>query len=225
MIEPSRLFCRELSSGGLLAEKSNVYSLSLESGAIEPLGTFSGPAVISQSSREGRSLYVGKVDWPGDTGELVRWEIATRQETVLMRGSPRSSVPRLTPDEGWIVWAEGFRLQVRPASGGDWKPLVTINKAVTISGFPTEIAPTPDGKWVLYHDVDAAGRHGLFRIPISGGAPERLGEYASPTVQYGNLEISPDGRKVLAESVSLEQPSEVWLLQNFVPGSPGGDPR
>jgi hypothetical protein len=107
--EPSKLFCRELSPGGLQADQSNVYSLALKSGAIEP---------------------------------LARWDIATKNETVLRRGSPtRSGRPRVTPDARWIVWTEGFRLQVRPASGGDWKPLVTIDNAVTSNTSAVEYAP------------------------------------------------------------------------------------
>ncbi len=137
-----------------------------------------------------------------------------------MRGSPSSGAPpRLTPDERWLVWADGFNLRVRPVSGGDWRLLVTVQKAATTNTFATEFAPTADSKSVLYHDVDHTGKHGLFRVPIAGGAPERLGDYAGPAAWFGNLEVSPDGRRILAESVSPEQQTELWLLRNFAPAS------
>ena len=41
------------------------------------------------------------------------------------------------------------------------------------------MAFTPDGNWLLYHDVDAAGKHSLFRVATAGGQPERLGDFPS----------------------------------------------
>ena len=59
---------------------------------------------------------------------------------------------------------------IRPISGGAWKQLVGVSK---MNGL---LIGTFDRKWVLYCDADSMGRGGLFRVPISGGQPKRLGD-------------------------------------------------
>lgn len=215
---PSRIFCRELLSEGSQGIQSKIYSLPLRFGSVESLATFPQAMILLQASRDGQSLYYAAADGTDNTGHLARWDIAGRHEIVLMKGTTSSGAPpRITADGRWLVWADGFHLRLRPASGGDWKLLTTINPAATRNKFVTEFAPTPDGKWVLYRDADGSGKHGLFRVSISGGAPERIGDYAGPAAWFGNLEVSPDGLKILAESVSPEQQPEIWLLRNFAP--------
>lgn len=215
---PSRIFCRELLFDGPQTVRSSVYSLSLESGGSEALATFPWTAYLSQPNRDASSLYLAILDPGANAGRLVQLNIETKQQTMLMEGATSSGMPpRISADDRWLIQADGFNLRVRPLAGGDWKQLAAINRAASSNKFASEFAPTPDGKWVLYRDVDRSGKHGLFRVPISGGKPERLGDYAGPVAWFGNLEVSPDGRKVVAESVSAEQPTEIWLLQNFVP--------
>jgi Tol biopolymer transport system component len=75
----------------------------------------------------------------------------------------------------------------------------------------------PDSKWIYYADQDATGKESLFRIPSSGGQPERLGEiptgYRSDNIE---MRLSPDGRNVLIDGV-IGSEVEVWLLENFEP--------
>src|SRR5262249_34700321 len=78
---------------------------------------------------------------------------------------------------------------------------------------------TADSNWFLYHDQDANGREGLYRISTGGGQPQRLGDMPSnaPGVWIG---ISPDGRSVLTWGRSNnEVHPEFWMLQNFLPKS------
>ncbi len=72
---------------------------------------------------------------------------------------------------------------------------------------------------VVYHDVDAGGKHGLFRVPVCGGASERLGDYPGSSATMGHIEISPNGRQILAESMGEPQ-LDLWLVQNFIPTAP-----
>jgi hypothetical protein len=75
---------------------------------------------------------------------------------------------------------------------------------------------TPDGKWLLYRDADATGKHGLFRISTASGKPERIGDYPGDGGS-GSFWISPDGRMVIAQGRNFP---ETWLLENFEPKAP-----
>jgi Tol biopolymer transport system component len=94
-------------------------------------------------------------------------------------------------------------------SGGDWKPLIPLS-AASQSGF------SPDGKWIFYHDKDAAGKDGLYRVATSGSDPERLGDFPTGNPR-GTLRISPDGRRVIALIGADNASPETWLLENFEP--------
>ncbi len=225
--EPARVLCGEASSGpgDLSAGKVKAFSISLESGAISPLGEAPIPVayIAFEPSRDGRSAYLARARDASGTIDLVRMEAATGQETVVERNVSNTSFFRLSPDERWLVRGSDWKLEVRPTSGGDWKLLASVNKAnkavAQWGGVLRELAVAPDGRWVIYHDVDAGGKQALFRVPISGGAPERLGEYFSPTPQFGYFGISPDGRKIVATSLGEER-REMWLVQNLVPAAP-----
>lgn len=117
---------------------------------------------------------------------------------------PGFAIP--APDVHWIGRRNKDTTEIRPMSGGEWKPLVSAS--------PTHIAFTPDGNWLLYHDVDAAGNDSLFRVSTAGGRPERIGPFPSSSKLAPWMSVSPDGQKILMESTSK---SERWLLENFEP--------
>jgi hypothetical protein len=163
-------------------------------------------------SRDDRALYIFRSKFSGEEGELLRWEIATQRETVMER-MPPEAWGWVSQDERWVVEVDEHRnLKIRPASGGDWKPLLSDSHAGHFS-------LTPDGNWVLYHSVDSAGKQSLFRVSTSGGQPERLGDFPTNSAD-GSLEISPDGRKVMAAVGDYEHIDELWSLENFVPPAP-----
>ena len=98
---------------------------------------------------------------------------------------------------------------MRPLSGGDWKSLA--------SGNCWPYATTPDGNWVLYRNIDAAGKHSLFRVPTGGGQPQRLGEFPVQSVSQG-MWLSPDGRQLLVLDSDWRR-YDLWVLENFVPSA------
>jgi hypothetical protein len=71
---------------------------------------------------------------------------------------------------------------------------------------------------------DETGKRALFRVPIDGGEPQRLGDVPVENEEkklrpkpYNGLWISPDGRRVLL--VSVLNNWDLWLLDNFVPAT------
>jgi imidazolonepropionase-like amidohydrolase len=110
-----------------------------------------------------------------------------------------------SPDGRTIVFAALRRLYVVRRAGGMSRPLVLQPEG------QFHPAISPDGRWVAYvtwHDT--AGGH-LWRLPLTGGTPERLsaaaGLYERPT-------WSPDGRTiaVIRSEISLARGLSVLQL-------------
>jgi Tol biopolymer transport system component len=201
-----KLFCTEHR-----ADKEDIFTIAADSGQVERLATLPGsPLFVTLPSRDDRALYLIR-GGNGAEEEVLRWDIATGRETTLEKFPP-DFVGFVSPDERWLMGMDKQGLKIRPASGGDWKPLVSLD-------FTIQFNTTPDGNWILYHGVDAAKKHGLFRVPTAGGQPERLGDFPTNSLE-GALEISPDGHKVMVAVDDYETGYELWSLENFVPPAP-----
>jgi hypothetical protein len=198
------LFCGEVVGAG---ESTDILSIAVDSGRSERLGSVPGRGLMLPiPGPEDQAVYVG-IPQRG----LLRWDIGTRQETLLDPNWTGATFdrPNVSPDGGWLVRIEKGSLEVRSLAGGDWRPLLPL-RADSQTGF------SPDGKWVFYHGVDAAGKDGLYRVATAGGSPQRLGEIPLNKLD-GMLSISPNGRKIIALSVDINVPDEAWLLENFEP--------
>lgn len=193
-------------------QKTEIVSISPESGVIERFPTSTKSMLLTlRASRDDRALYLLKVD--SDNVTTLRWEIALQHETVLEQSSGMTTLP--SPDERWLIRAAKVNLEVRSLGGGGWKTLAPLSSAVLSAGTGYgQFAATPDGNWVLYHDADDTGSHGLYRIATSGGEPERLGDFPAHSAS-GTLEISQDGRKVIVASYAAGKGYELSLLESF----------
>ncbi len=145
---------------------------------------------------------------------FANWDIAARREDGVMADFA-NHVPGSNPVSlkcNLLVKLEKGDLLTRPITGGDWKTVASIKGAPERGQFVT----TADEKWVIYHDVDGAGRDCLFRVPITGGKPELVGDFPSHDFQRVMLHVSPDGSRILAD-VQDDQPYDLWVLSNFTP--------
>jgi Tol biopolymer transport system component len=199
--ENARLICTNSTS----LPPIEVFSIALDSGGVESLGEIPGSEGYPFFGEVGgKEIFIARQ--PRE--ELIRWDIGTRQATVLDRlpglYTPGDSFPR--PSEHWVARRHKDKIEIRPIAGGEWKALISLPT--------THMAFTPDGNWLLFHDVDAAGKHGLYRISTAGGQRERISEFPSVGKEQGDLHVSPDGRKLLVKSRTDQQ---VWILENFEP--------
>ncbi len=192
-------------------EKSEILSISTDSGEVERFSMFTKSLLlILRLSRDDRALYLLRID--ADKEITLRWEIATRHETLLEQSSGIATLP--SPDERWLFRAAKLNLEVR-SLGGCWKALVPFSSAVLSAGSGYgQFAATTDGNWVIYHDADDTGQHGLYRVATGGGQPERVGDFPSQSTS-GTLEISPDGRRLIAASHNTGNGFELSLLENI----------
>ncbi len=210
-----KLFCSDYT-----AERSDIFSIASDSGEIARLHTFETPAVaLPYPSQDDRALYMTRILGDG-AWELLRWEIATGRQTILEKFIPTKAQVLISPDERWLMRVNITKnsFDIRPVAGGDWKSLVSFSGSNAWRG-SGHVNDTPDGKWLLYHDVDSTGKHSLFRIAAAGGSPERLGDF--PTKERsGTLVVSPDGSKILVSAGEPFDGYELWSLENFVPPAP-----
>ena len=159
------------------------------------------------SNHDDTALYMAKLD-PRKFG-LIRWEVATGQETIVESDLSFNSPGMASLDERWIARVNENSIEIRPMQSGSWRRLVS--RRSEIGG---QFTFTPDGEWALYHDKDSAGKDGFFRVSTAGGEPERLSDFPSGNMN-GFLWISRNGRKLIAET--LFTGPEFWILENYVP--------
>jgi Tol biopolymer transport system component len=193
-------------------EKTDLFSVAVESGEVERLGSVSGMTLMWGLSHDDLALYLMRVrTHEGSVDSLVRWEVASRRESLVAQASgPGRVYESPSPDEQWLIRFSYPRLEIRPISGGQWKLLTSFNIPELMQS-----CVTPDGSWIVYHDTDSSGTDGLFRVSIAGGQPQRLGDFPNNSVE-GSIGITQDGRKIMAVTWPPHQ-VDLWVLENFVP--------
>ena len=199
----AKIFCSSWAADG------EILAIAPDSGQVERLGRFPACiAVVLAPSGDDRALFLLKLAKEKTT---VRWDIATGQETILDKTPAKDDYATLvSQDEQWLARTDHYQVEVKPTSGADWKPLI-------LSHFEhPQFIFTADAKWLLYHDMDSAGKHGLFRVPVAGGTVERVGDFPS-TSPGGSIVVSPDGRQVIVASHEQSNVYELWALDNFLP--------
>lgn len=206
--QKAKLFCIDK------ADKTTaIVSIAADSGKITRLGSLPEEALwMDYPSRDAGSLYMitgGDGDFGG---QLVRWGIASQQETVVER-YPADAYGEMSSDERWLIRMTGKNIEIRPFSGGDWKLLVSRSYDAGHIDF------TPDGEWLLYSDANSTGKPGLYRIPVAGGQVERLGNFPTDAPS-GTMRISPDGRQAMVAAGEYATAYELWSLENFAPPPP-----
>ena len=203
-----KLFCTEQGE----ERKADLFAVAVESGEVERLASLSGTVFMFGPSHDDLALYLVKRASPQS---LLRWEVASHQESVVAQTDLSAAIILPSPDERWLIRHANRSLDIRPMSGGDWKPLVSTNTNPQNTSMPRATGFTPDGKWLLYYDTDTAGKKSLFRVLLAGGHPERFGDFHGGG-DDGFMRLSRDGRQLMAEIWNPYQ-YDLWVLENFVP--------
>ena len=191
--------------------ETELISVAVESGTVENVATLAGSRFLLAATRDDQTFYFSGRAWLLGIYDppITRWDRATQQETVVEPAAEDRRQLSISPDGHFVARMLDGVVSIRPIAGGDWKPLA--------AGVALRIPPffMPDGKWVLYQNVDATGKPGLFRVSTAGGTPERLGD---PPINgsAASFFFSPDGHQILTMA---EKPADYGLsvLENFVP--------
>ena len=139
---------------------------------------------------------------------LWRRDLRTGDETPLHTRAYANPIPfAVAPDGKQLALGYSRRVIVIGASGGESRELVSDASGVE-SGTP---AWSPDGRQVYFGRlVDGVIR--LFRVPVTGGAPEDL------NFEIGEgLRFRPDGRQLAFTRSQGADRREIWVMENVLP--------
>jgi Tol biopolymer transport system component len=166
---------------------------------------------------------------------LMRFDIDSRRETEV-KSAPEGSYftsLAISPDGAQLAyllstnipsptlfWRD--QLGVVPVGGGESRD-VFRDDTVKIAGkmlrmassdarFNT-VAWTPDQRYLLFV-MQGNSLKELWRVPVTGGAPESTGVSVVGGLYYPGM--SPDGHRLIFEAHE-HRPDELWALENFLP--------
>lgn len=174
-------------------------------------------------SPDGKTVYFERDSLSGSA--IVAFDLASGQERVVHPGHVGRMA--LSPDGRWIAFttdlfaakegSDAPRLSVVSTAGGEPREVFRSTKSAPFES-RSPLAWTPDGRHLLFGtstfprfprpDTELE----LWRIPVEGGKPEKLG-LAMP--QMTQLRLHPDGKRIVF--VAGERKADVWAMENFLP--------
>ena len=222
-----------------IGNQHGVFSrLDLATGETEVLHSTRRPAYQNAPdlSPDGKSIFY--TDWislaPGTLPtQLLRFDLESRKEAVLKEAAPNQALwaVAVSPDGKQVAYggvdrggspataksASNF-IEVMPSGGGEPRRVFQTTPALIGNAFQGGLSWTPDQRFLLFVMLDQDGSRVLWRVPVAGGEPEKMGVAAKAGTNLSSIQVHPDGRKVAYASQELG-PEEVWTLENFLPAS------
>ena len=166
---------------------------------------------------DGKALLYGRTDSKANIYRILARNLESGTEKELYRADGRRFLLSCSPDGKWLAFInkqEKGTLRIMPAAGGEPRELYRCEQG---DDNLTTLKWTPDGKYVLFV-ISGQDKDGLWRIPIAGGEPQKLGLEMEKII---DLSIHRDGQYI-AFSASTTRPAEIWVMENFLPGFTAG---
>jgi serine/threonine protein kinase/Tol biopolymer transport system component len=153
-------------------------------------------------------------------GELVHYDAKSSKLLPMLQGASSEYV-NFSRDGQWIAF-------VTYPEGTLWRSKVDGTERLQLSYPPSQaLLPrwSPDGKTIVYHELDPDGKAAIFTVSAEGGTPQRL--LPEDTQADTDPNWSPDGSKIIFGSGSSNPSSTVRILDltthqvSTLPGSQG----
>jgi len=205
-----------------------LFKIDAESGALTTIVLDDpGPAVAGTPnwSPDGTKLYYGKRFRTPAPGEVAIFE------HDMATGTDRELYRRAGGPSGWAsVSPDGRFIVTSPAANGrataGTNALIAISTTdrstrglmpVTEATSARVVAWTVDGQSMFVGKHPDGGQPELWRVPLDGGTPARLGPFPFPD-QISSLKVHRDGRQFafVQGDDSPPAPDTVWVLENFL---------
>jgi len=189
---------------------SGLYRISAQTGEVALIAAHEVQEALAPDwSADGSKLYYLRRTLPNDESAIVEFDLSSGVEKELIRRSTLFGF-WLSPDRRYIytsslVSGQTHALLLIPIGGGTAKELTRVNERV---GF---WAWAPDGTAVFVRKFSGE----VLRVPVSGGEPQTFGLKTEPG--SGLLRVNRDGRHVAFQVTESDTPSEVWVMENFLP--------
>lgn len=213
-----------------LREASALYRIDLATGDATPLlqfpwdpswlglGNAFSMGIGGVSTRDGEGLiYL-------HDGKLVRRDMSSGRETELYSDPGLATwLLALSPEGDEIVFAvndstdaarphsrivfNAGRLMIVPSEGGEARELARLSGPGNVSN----VAWTPDGRYVLFLQRRGEAGAALWRVSRQGGDAERVWETDRRMIWFG---LSPNGSQAVYATPEVD--FEVWVMENLV---------
>jgi Tol biopolymer transport system component len=170
---------------------------------------------------DGKAVLYLRIDWDKKMYRFFRHDLETGQDVELYRTvAPGGAAnPALAPDGRRLAFfspdQETREPLLRIMDTEQRKPRTLFRMAKSDS--PYDVAWTPDGRYLLFVkrvQNSATAKTELWRVPVEGGAPERI---ALEAELPRDLRPHPDGRRIAFLDGTTA--TEIWVMENFLPAT------
>jgi len=167
-----------------------------------------------------RRVHIGKTAY---SWSVVARDLETGEEKELLSGDKYVPIAfAISPDGQQLAFSDTQVLQVMPSGGGEPREVLRLQPSETFA-FATRPVWTPDGRHILFGkgklypddpETEANQSFELWRIPVEGGEPQKLGLAIKG---FRQLSVHPDGRQIAFTQPGARRSNEIWAMENFLP--------
>ena len=183
--------------------------LDVQSGQLEKIYDSAQPFEAPNWTTDGTALIYNVSGRAAGWGRLMRFDLATRQPTLLDTGSATNN------NNDHVLSFDGMMLGVSGQGGPDKQSRIfTLPSIGGAAKQITELAPSylhgwsPDGKWLVFTG-GRKGKYDIYKVPAEGGAEVRLTDAVGLN---DGPEFSPDGQFIYFNS-SRTGKMQLWRMK------------
>jgi Tol biopolymer transport system component/beta-lactamase regulating signal transducer with metallopeptidase domain len=168
-------------------------------------------------SQDGESYFLGRNSIKDKYSQIMLREIKSgKEEEIYHTDGLESFRLACSPDGKWLAFINlrnNRAIKIIPSAGGEPRELYRCEpKKEQLMNFRW----TVDGKYILFvKRIIGQAEFNLWRIPVEGGEPQKI----DLGINTLGLSVHPDGQHI-ALGTRENQPSEVWVMKNFLPETP-----
>ncbi len=173
------------------------------------------------AAADGRSFLVAGGDQSSGIGAITAYDVATGEAREVYRAPAKWVLRNLAlSGDGRLLAFSVAHPELRrnviytlPVTGGPAREVVRLEEAIAREG----LAWTPDGRHLWFVKTGPANQGELFRVPVDSGTPQPAGLRERG---LSLISVHPGGSRI-TYTVGQYFQTDVWALENFLPGSRG----